>query len=536
MSAATINQAAFDLMQRGMPWTEQLTQLESMTGQSAQSVVETLATQQALVYIAESKLLHFTPDFMTIDYAQCVHDGYMFCRDQSQQPWLIITNPWESDLITKVSAVSKISFQVGITLPHALHEFLAKLREGQSALSSWETRSVLNADQKYENISLQTIAQDDSQVIKLVNGTLYNAFKIGASDIHWENTVTGLTIRYRLDGVLITIREVPDMMMAEQIISRLKVMAELDIGERRIPQDGRFTVSLDNQETDFRVSIMPGSFGEDAVLRLLDKRHLSNDFNQLTLDALGLDPTIKETLYQLSARPFGMLLVTGPTGSGKTTTLYALLNETKRDDEKVITIEDPVEYQLPGVLQIPVNERKGLTFARGLRSILRHDPDRILVGEIRDHETGEIAIQAALTGHLVYTTVHANSVFDVISRFRHIGIDPVSFVSALNGIVAQRLVRLCCTHCSIEPTELKDQEKRGCEHCRFTGYKGRRAISEILVMTDELRALMLSQAPIRQLKDTAKQQGMRSMRDYALDAVARGETTLAEVNRVTELS
>ena len=402
----------------------------------------------------------------------------------------------------------------------------------------------------FTEISLTSIAQDESQVVRLVNSALYDAHKSGASDIHLENTAQGLVIKYRIDGVLDTIRKLPDVVIAEQVISRLKVLAELDIGERRTPQDGRFAVSIDDREIDFRVSIMPGLFGEDAVLRILDKQNLGETLEQLSLDVLGFDEESRLTLRRLALQPYGMLLVTGPTGSGKTTTLYATVSEINTGRDKIITIEDPVEYQLPGVLQIPVNERKGLTFARGLRSILRHDPDKILVGEIRDRETAEIAVQAALTGHLVFTTVHANSVFDVISRFKHIGLDTYSLVTALNCIAAQRLIRLICRFCceSYQPdSELLHasglmadkvshydfKHGRGCPRCRGTGYKGRRALAEILVLNDTLRELILHEKSLSEVKRVAQTHGLRLMREQALAAVQVGETTLQEINRVT---
>ncbi|HEY9379766.1 MAG TPA: GspE/PulE family protein, partial [Burkholderiales bacterium] len=304
------------------------------------------------------------------------------------------------------------------------------------------------------------------------------------------------------------------------------------------------------REIDFRVSIMPSIFGEDAVLRILDKQLLADEARGLTLDSIGFDANARGILRKLASEPYGMLLITGPTGSGKTTTLYAAISETNLGRDKIITIEDPVEYQLPGVLQIPVNEKKGLTFARGLRSILRHDPDRVMVGEIRDPETAQIAIQAALTGHLVFTTVHANNVFDVLGRFTHMGVDTYSFAAALNGVVAQRLIRLNCTHCSVPvtptPEELTDsgidpaefeafefRAGRGCGNCRGTGYKGRTAIAEVMVLTDELREMIVERAPIRALKDTARRNGTRFLRDAAVGLVAQGQTSLEEINRVT---
>jgi general secretion pathway protein E len=432
-----------------------------------------------------------------------------------------------------------------------LKALLARFDGHQEALSQLIRLDDTNASgQDIEEISLTSIASNESQVVRFVNSTLYDAHRNRVSDIHFENSVRGLTIRYRIDGVLSTARLLPDASLAEQVISRLKVMAELDIGEKRIPQDGRFSVSIEAREVDFRVSVMPGLFGEDAVLRILDRRSLTADIAQLNLDTLGIDALTRQVMRQLANQPYGMLLVTGPTGSGKTTTLYATLSEINRREDKIITIEDPVEYQLEDILQIPVNEKKGLTFARGLRSILRHDPDRILVGEIRDRETAEIAIQAALTGHLVYTTVHANNVFDVLSRFRHMQIDPYSFVTALNGVVAQRLIRLICTYCAEPsvPDEQLLQESQiardrlyggvsmkgtGCAECRGSGYRGRRALTEVLVLDDELREAILRQAPAAELKEMARLRGMRSMRELAVDAVRLGQTTLEEINRVT---
>lgn len=325
---------------------------------------------------------------------------------------------------------------------------------------------------------------------------------------------------------------------------------ELDIAERRVPQDGRFKIAIQGREIDFRVSIMPSIFGEDAVLRILDRQALSDQLEGLTLNQLGFNQAAIASIRRLSSEPYGMLLVTGPTGSGKTTSLYAAISEVNKGHDKIITIEDPIEYQLSGVLQIPVNEKKGLTFARGLRSILRHDPDKIMVGEIRDAETAQIAIQAALTGHLVFTTVHANNVFDVIGRFSHMGVDPYSFVSALNGIVAQRLVRLLCTHCAVDerPEDSLIEESgipqdqashytfrngKGCGQCRGSGFRGRNAIAEILLLNDEIRELIVAHEPIRRIKEAARDNGTRFLREAALDMVKQGLTSLEEANRVT---
>jgi general secretion pathway protein E len=369
--------------------------------------------------------------------------------------------------------------------------------------------------------------------------------------VHLEAVATGLVIKFRIDGILSLIKSISDVQQAEQTLARIKVLAELDITERRVPQDGRFKGVMRGRAVDFRVSVMPSIHGEDAVLRVLDKQSLYEATQQqLSLDSLGFEAADIKTLRRLSHEPYGMLLVTGPTGSGKTTTLYAAISEINNGQDKIVTIEDPVEYQLPGVLQIPVNEKKGLTFARGLRSILRHDPDKIMVGEIRDTDTANIAVQSALTGHLVFTTVHANNVFDVIGRFMHMNVDVYSFVSSLNVILAQRLVRLICPHCAAddEPSEELLRESgispaeaashnfrigRGCRECRGSGYKGRRAVAELLILNDEIRELITTRAPMRQLKEAAQKNGTRFLRQAALAAVSRGETSLQEVNRVT---
>ncbi|HEU5176655.1 MAG TPA: GspE/PulE family protein, partial [Burkholderiales bacterium] len=377
-------------------------------------------------------------------------------------------------------------------------------------------------------ISFESASEGDSTVVRLVSSTLYDALKAGASDVHLETTGAGLAIKYRIDGVLMSMKRLQGGELAEQVISRIKVMSELDIAERRVPQDGRFKARHTyggeaGREIDFRVSVMPSVFGEDAVLRILDRRALTDELQGLSLESLGFEAGLRQRLTELSKEPYGMLLVTGPTGSGKTTTLYAVISEVNKGLDKIITIEDPVEYQLPGVLQIPVNEQKGLTFARGLRSILRHDPDRIMVGEIRDPETAEIAVQSALTGHLVYTTVHANNAIDVLGRFQHMGVDTYNLVSALNGVVAQRLVRVLCKAC----------HGKGCAECRHTGFKGRKAIGELLVLNDELRELITARAPARKLKEVARAAGTVPLRDAALALVEAGETTLEEINRVT---
>jgi general secretion pathway protein E len=386
--------------------------------------------------------------------------------------------------------------------------------------------------------------------VRLVHSTLYDALKSGVSDIHIESHHEGLAIKYRQDGLLTQVGAPEGRELAEQVLSRLKVMSELDIAERRVPQDGRFRLRAFGREIDFRVSIMPSIHGEDAVVRVLDKRSLADQAAGLRLSLLGFDAGTLDAFGRLCREPYGLVLVTGPTGSGKTTTLYAALSEINHGRDKIITIEDPVEYQLPGVLQIPVNEKKGLTFSRGLRSILRHDPDRIMVGEIRDPDTAQIAIQAALTGHLVLSTVHANNAFDVIGRFTHMEVDPYSFVSALSGVLAQRLLRINCVQCS-EPASVTAAELaaariaaeriegrplragRGCGKCRGTGFKGRRAIGELLLLDDDLREMIVARASMRAIKEAALRGGTRFLRDAAIDLWLDGQTTLDEVNRVT---
>jgi general secretion pathway protein E len=452
-------------------------------------------------------------------------------------------------------ADERIAAQFEWALVHRgdLVAYLASHEEMLRALDAVQAGAepVSGERERHEDLSLKSISDETSEVVRLVRSTLRDALKNGASDIHLETVAGGLVIKFRIDGVLTQVKTITDAQQAEQALSRVKVLAELDVTERRVPQDGRFKALDRGRAIDFRVSIMPSIHGEDAVLRVLDKQSLyETTQQQLSLDTLGFEAADIRILRRLSHEPYGMLLVTGPTGSGKTTTLYAAISEINNGQDKIVTIEDPVEYQLPGVLQIPVNEKKGLTFARGLRSILRHDPDKIMIGEIRDPETANIAVQSALTGHLVFTTVHANNVFDVIGRFVHMNIDLYGFVSALNAILAQRLVRLVCPHCAepctpdaalLEESGINAADAaayqfrvgRGCRECRGSGYKGRKAIAELLILNDEMRELITSRAPVRQLKDAAHRAGTRFLREAALDAVKQGSTTLEEINRVT---
>jgi type IV pilus assembly protein PilB len=410
----------------------------------------------------------------------------------------------------------------------------------------------LNEQNADENISIEKLTADDdiSPIIRLVDTTIFTALERRASDIHLETFDDSLLVKYRIDGVLQQAMAPIAREHHQTILSRIKVMSELDIAERRVPQDGRFRVRYKGRLIDFRVSIMPTVHGENAVLRVLDKESMSEKFTKLSLDVVGFAEKDLTRFRRYIKEPYGMVLVTGPTGSGKTTTLYAALNEIKSEEDKIITIEDPVEYQIRGITQIPVNEKKGLTFARGLRSILRHDPDKILVGEIRDAETAQIAINSALTGHLVFTTVHANNVVDVLGRFLNMGVEPYNFVSALNCILAQRLVRQVCDFCvqevhytdaelvenGLKPEEWRDvkfKEGVGCIECSFTGYRGRSAIHELLELDDEIREMLLEKRPGSEIRKKAKEKGMSFLRDSALERVRDGITTLKEINKVT---
>jgi type IV pilus assembly protein PilB len=422
----------------------------------------------------------------------------------------------------------------------------------QEAASTFRISLVKETENGEEVLDLDRLASDSemSPIIKLVDTILYNAMESRASDIHIETRERDVQVKFRIDGALYAKVDPIDIAFHQTLISRIKVMSELDIAERRIPQDGRFRVIYKGRTVDFRVSIMPTIFGEDAVIRILDKEQISESFKNLNLDVVGFDAEDLRRFRMYIKEPYGMVLVTGPTGSGKTTTLYAALNEIRNDEDKIITIEDPVEYQLHGIVQIPVNEKKGLTFARGLRSILRHDPDKIMVGEIRDEETAQIAIQSALTGHLVFTTVHANNVIDVIGRFLNMGVEPYNFVSSLNCVLAQRLVRLLCPTCK-RPYEPSDDEliesaldpmmfrgmtlyrSVGCDACNHTGYRGRSAIHELLDMTDNIREMIIERRPGSEIRRQAVKEGLSSLRESAVKKVASGQTTLYEINRVT---
>ncbi|HXT72323.1 MAG TPA: GspE/PulE family protein [Candidatus Angelobacter sp.] len=414
------------------------------------------------------------------------------------------------------------------------------------------TLQVVSDEEGDENISMDKLTSDSgvSPVVRLVDTVIFTALERRASDIHIETRNSEVAVKYRIDGVLQYAMQPLAKEWHSTILSRIKVMSELDIAERRVPQDGRFRVRYKGRFIDFRVSIMPSIHGEDAVLRVLDKETLSEKFRTLNLDVVGFAEHDVRKFRRYIREPYGMVLVTGPTGSGKTTTLYAAINEIKTDEDKIITIEDPVEYQVRGITQIPVNEKKGLTFARGLRSILRHDPDKIMVGEIRDQETAQIAIQSALTGHLVFTTVHANNVTDVIGRFINMGVEPYNFVSALNCILAQRLVRVICPNCKkqvqlppevlleagLDPEEWADvalYEGTGCLECSGSGFHGRTAICELLDLSDRIREMIIDRRPSSEIKRAAKEEGMEFLRESGLARVRAGMTTLREINKVT---
>jgi type IV pilus assembly protein PilB len=469
---------------------------------------------------------------------------------------IAMADPSQLMMIDEVSLLLDKRLVVRVATLSQISEYLKKTEQSQRVLEEATEGFTLDIIREEENgdetISIDRLTSDSeiSPVIRLVDTTIFTALERRASDIHIETRDAEVIIKYRIDGVLHQAMQPIHKEFHSAIISRIKVMSELDIAERRVPQDGRFRVRYKNRYIDFRVSIMPSIHGEDAVLRVLDKESMSEKFQKLTLDVVGFSDVDIKKFRRYISEPYGMVLVTGPTGSGKTTTLYAALNEIRSDEDKIITIEDPVEYQLRGITQIPVNEKKGLTFARGLRSILRHDPDKIMVGEIRDNETAQIAIQSALTGHLVFTTVHANNVVDVLGRFLNMGVEPYNFVSSLNCILAQRLVRVICPNCKTElrypPTVLEEAglrpdlyaetpfyEGMGCIECSGTGFRGRTAIHELLDLSDRIRELILEKRPTSEIRRGANEEGMTSLREAAVAKVKAGVTTLKEINKVT---
>jgi type IV pilus assembly protein PilB len=481
---------------------------------------------------------------------------FEFVPEKAENGSLAVVMADPADVVKRdeLEGLLKKRLRVRVGSRAALQDILQKSESTQRVLEEateeFRMQVVREDEEGQEVLSIDRITADASPIIKLVDSVLFNAIQRRASDIHIETQEHVVVIKYRIDGVLYPAMEPIDKKHHQTIISRIKVMSELDIAEKRIPQDGRFKVRVKGRTIDFRVSIMPTVHGEDAVIRILDKESANAEFKNLRLDVLGMDPETMRRLRKFIREPYGMVLVTGPTGSGKTTTLYACLSEIQSVEDKIITIEDPVEYQLRGVTQIPVNEKKGLTFARGLRSILRHDPDKVMVGEIRDEETAQIAVQAALTGHLVFTTVHANNVVDVLGRFLNMKVELYNFVSALNCILAQRLVRKICPHCravstptaqlleesAIAPEQMAGvtlYEGRGCIDCNGTGFYGRMAITELLDLSDRIRSLILDKRPAAEIKKAAQAEGMSFLRESAIKKVLAGQTTLREINKVT---
>jgi type IV pilus assembly protein PilB len=513
-----------------------------------------LASRYRLEYV---DVASFAPD---PDILQSVPVDLMFrynflpYRRENGRLVLVMADPTDIPVVDELALILQTPVQPAVGTPTAIQDALKRGQGTQRVLEeaseSFKFQILHDEEGGDEVLSIAKIQADSSPIIKLVDSTVFDALNRRASDIHIETRDTEVVIKYRIDGVLQPAMKPIAREHHSTIISRVKVMAELDIAEKRVPQDGRFRVKIRGRSVDFRVSIMPSVHGEDAVIRILDKESLSEQFTSLRLDVLGFDEKELTRFRRFIREPYGMVLVTGPTGSGKTTTLYAALSEIKSEEDKIVTIEDPVEYQLKGITQIPVNEKKGLTFARGLRSILRHDPDKIMVGEIRDAETADIAIQSALTGHLVFTTVHANNVIDVLGRFLNMKIEPYNFVSALNCVQAQRLVRTICAHCKrrvkatpellaisgLAPSTYGGiwfYEGAGCLECAGTGYKGRTAISELLDLSDNVRELILARRSSAEIKKAARDEGMVFLRESAVTAALAGKTTLQEINKVT---
>jgi len=469
-----------------------------------------------------------------------------------------MVDPSQLQLTDELALLLGKRLQIKVATASQIGDLLKRTEQSQRVLDQategFTLQVVSEEEDSEENISMEKLTRDTgvSPVVRLVDTVIFTALERRASDIHIETRNSEVVVKYRIDGVLQFAMQPLAKEWHATILSRIKVMSELDIAERRVPQDGRFRVRYKGRFVDFRVSIMPSVHGEDAVLRVLDKETLSEKFRNLTLDVVGFDAEEVTRFRRYIHEPYGMVLVTGPTGSGKTTTLYAAINEIKNDEDKIITIEDPVEYQVRGITQIPVNEKKGLTFARGLRSILRHDPDKIMVGEIRDQETAQIAINSALTGHLVFTTVHANNVTDVIGRFINMGVEPYNFVSALNCIMAQRLVRVICDNCkkkvSYDHATLRESgldpgewgavqfcEGPGCLECSGSGYRGRTAITELLDLSDHIREMIIDRRPTSEIKRAERDGGMMFLRESGLKKVRAGITTLREINKVTFL-
>jgi type II secretory ATPase GspE/PulE/Tfp pilus assembly ATPase PilB-like protein len=480
--------------------------------------------------------------------------GFVPYRRDGKALVIVVSDPTDIPMIDELGLILATPIKVTVGAPSAIQAILKKSESSQRVLEDategFQLTVVKDDEAAEDSLTVERLTSDISPIIKLIDSTIYTAIQRRASDIHIETGDDSVHVKYRIDGVLQPAMRPIAKQFHSSIVSRIKVMAELDIAEKRVPQDGRFKVRMPGKTIDFRVSVMPSAHGEDVVIRILDKESISEQFTELKLDILGMPDDELKRFRKYIREPYGMVLVTGPTGSGKTTTLYAALSEIRSVEDKIITIEDPVEYQLSGITQIPINEKKGLTFARGLRSILRHDPDKIMVGEIRDPETAQIAIQSALTGHLVFTTVHANNVVDVLGRFLNMGVEPYQFVSALNCVMAQRLVRLICAHCkrpvkvdrglliesAMDPS-LADThqfyEGAGCIECGGTGFKGRTAICELLDLSDRIREMILERRPTSEVKKAAHEEGMRFLRESAVEKVLLGQSTLREINKVT---
>jgi type II secretory ATPase GspE/PulE/Tfp pilus assembly ATPase PilB-like protein len=480
--------------------------------------------------------------------------GFVPYRRAGRALVIVVSDPSDLPMIDELEVLLATPLRVMVGPRSAIDAILKKSESSQRVLEeateSFQIQLLKDEENGDERLTVERLTSDINPMIRLVDSTIFTAIQRRASDIHIETQDDAVHVKYRIDGVLQAAMRPIAKQHHSTIISRIKVMAELDIAEKRVPQDGRFKLKVPGKTIDFRVSIMPSVHGEDAVIRILDKESISEQFSELRLDILGFPEAELRRFRKYIAEPYGMVLVTGPTGSGKTTTLYAALSEIKSPEDKIVTIEDPVEYQLAGITQIPINEKKGLTFARGLRSILRHDPDKIMVGEIRDPETAQIAIQSALTGHLVFTTVHANNVLDVLGRFLNMGVEPYQFVSALNCVLAQRLVRVICQHCrrpaTVSAALLEESglsaglidtqtfyEGAGCIECGGTGYKGRTAICELLDLSDRIREMILERRPTSEIKKVARDEGMRFLRQSAVERVLEGMTTLREINKVT---
>ena len=492
--------------------------------------------------------------FRTIPADLMLRYGFVPYRRDGRSLVIVVSDPSDLPMIDELGVILGTPVRVMVGARSAIEGMLKKSESSQRVLDEateeFQIQVLKDDDLGDDNLTVERLTSDSSPIIRLVDSTIFTAIQRRASDIHIETQDDGVYVKYRIDGVLQSAMRPIAKRFHSSILSRIKVMAELDIAEKRVPQDGRFRLRAAGKTIDFRVSVMPSVHGEDAVIRILDKQSMSEQFTELRLDILGFPDEELRRFRKYIREPYGMVLVTGPTGSGKTTTLYAALAEIRTIEDKIITIEDPVEYQLKGITQIPINEKKGLTFARGLRSILRHDPDKVMVGEIRDPETAQIAIQSALTGHLVFTTVHANNVFDVLGRFLNMGVEPYQFISALNCVMAQRLVRKICAACkhpvTVAPELLAESaidaavaakhtfyEGAGCIECSGTGFKGRMAICELLDLTDHIREIILDKRPISEVKRAAREQGMRLLRESAVERVLNGETTLREINKVT---